>query len=102
LRVTAASCGPPQADGKQSQEEARVIGSTQGGGGQEGMAMETPHLTDQTQNQPHAQTQPPMETMVSPLTAHLSTIAHMKDSAVTHTDPHSGLGEVGSKGLDVE
>ncbi|XP_024256090.1 androglobin [Oncorhynchus tshawytscha] len=58
-----ASCRPPQADGKQSQEEARVIGSTQGGGGQEGMAMETPHLTDQTQNQPHAQTQPPMETM---------------------------------------
>ncbi|XP_055728098.1 androglobin isoform X3 [Salvelinus fontinalis] len=58
-----ASCGPPQADGKQSQEEARVIGSTQGGGGQEGMAMETPHLTDQTQNQPHTQTQPPMETM---------------------------------------
>ncbi|CAB1343257.1 unnamed protein product [Coregonus sp. 'balchen'] len=58
-----ASCGPPQADGKQSQEEARVTGSTQGGGGQEGMATETPPLTDQTQNQPHTQTQPPMETM---------------------------------------
>ncbi|XP_029588828.1 androglobin isoform X2 [Salmo trutta] len=58
-----ASCGPPQADGKQIQEEARVTGSTQGGGGQEGMSMETPHLTDQTQNQPLTQTQPPMETM---------------------------------------
>lgn len=79
-----------------------MTGSTQGGGGQEGMAIETPHLTDQTQNQPLTQTQPPMETMVSPLTAHLSTIAHIKDSAVTHTHTHSGGGDVGRKELDVE